>query len=136
MTNVKQSPTHIIRFDGPKGCLHARSYILYMYTIFVHVYLIYPSIYTFFEGILAGVWPCGKITMIGELFGSESLSQVFGFLHTFLFENLDSLKNMSEYIHVLIDVYCCVHVAVKLYSMLPIILKASQLIYASPHFCS
>lgn len=75
--------------------------------------------------------------MIGELFGSESLSQVFGFLHTFLFENLDSLKNMSEYIHVLIDVYCCVHVAVKLYSMLPIILKASQLIYASPqHFCS
>ena len=108
-----------------------------MYAIFIHVYLIYPSIYTFFEGILAGVWPCSKITVVGELFGSESLSHVFGFLHTFLFENLDSLKNMSEYIHVLIDVYCCVHVAVKLYSMLPIILKASQLIYASPqHFCS
>ena len=82
--------------DGPKGCLHARSYILYMYAVFVHVHLIYPSIYTFFEGIYAGVWPCGKITMIGELFGSESLSHVFGFLHTFLFENLDSLKNMSE----------------------------------------
>ena len=35
-------------------------------------------------GILAVVWPCGIITMIGELFGAESLSQVYAFLHTFL----------------------------------------------------
>ena len=27
-------------------------------------------------GLLAGIWPCGTITMIDELFTSESLSQV------------------------------------------------------------
>ena len=45
---------------------------------------------------MAGIWPCGKITLIGELFGSESLTQVYGFLHTFVFENGDSLKNLSR----------------------------------------
>ena len=54
-------------------------------------------IYTTFSwtGIVAGMWPCGKITLIGELFSSESLSQVYGFLHTFVHENRDSLKDMS-----------------------------------------
>ena len=49
-------------------------------------------------GIVAGIWPCGKITLIGELFRSKSLSQVYGFLHTFVFENGDSLKNMSRWL--------------------------------------
>lgn len=48
-------------------------------------------------GVLAGVWPCGVITLIGELFGSESLSQVYAFLHTFVHENGESLSDMSKY---------------------------------------
>lgn len=38
-------------------------------------------------GILAGVWPCGTITMLGELFGAESKGQVYGYLHSYLYEN-------------------------------------------------
>jgi hypothetical protein len=38
-------------------------------------------------GILAGMWPCGTITMLGELFGAESKGQVYGHLHSFLHDN-------------------------------------------------
>lgn len=38
-------------------------------------------------GLLAGIWPCGTITMIDELFLSESLSQVYGCLHGFFYKN-------------------------------------------------
>jgi len=47
-------------------------------------------------GILAGIWPCGTITMIGELFGSESLSQVYAFLHTFMCENQSNLLDLGK----------------------------------------
>jgi len=40
-----------------------------------------------FVGIAAGAWPCGTITMLGELFGAESKTQIYGLLHTFLQEN-------------------------------------------------
>lgn len=38
-------------------------------------------------GVLAGVWPCGVICIVSELFVSESLSQVYGILHEFLEQN-------------------------------------------------
>jgi hypothetical protein len=38
-------------------------------------------------GILAGIWPCGTICLLSELFGSESKQQVYAMLHTFLCEN-------------------------------------------------
>ena len=34
--------------------------------------------------MLAGVWPCGIITLLRELFVAESKSQVYGHLHQFL----------------------------------------------------
>lgn len=34
-------------------------------------------------GILAGIWPCGIITLISELFISESKTQVYGCEQTF-----------------------------------------------------
>ena len=43
--------------------------------------------YIYYIGILAGVWPCGTITMLGELFGAESKGQVYGYLHSYLYEN-------------------------------------------------
>ena len=36
---------------------------------------------------MAGVWPCGTITILGELFGAESKAQVYGHLHAYLFDN-------------------------------------------------
>ena len=44
-----------------------------------------------------GAWPCGKIVMIGELYGSESMSQVYAQIHTLLQENAEDLKILSEY---------------------------------------
>ena len=61
-------------------------------------------------GILAGMWPCGVITLIRELFIAESKSQVYGHLHQFLqntslqpskIRHLNALKhasNLLEYI--------------------------------------
>ena len=47
-------------------------------------------------GILAGIWPCGTITLLGELFGSEAKSQVYAMLHTFLYENKDTVTDISK----------------------------------------
>ena len=44
--------------------------------------------YTFFiQGLLAGIWPCGIITLIAELYKSESKAQVYGCLHGFIYNN-------------------------------------------------
>lgn len=51
-------------------------------------------------GILAGIWPCGVITLACELFGSESLSQVYGQLHYFFSTNNEHLKDVGEFSYV------------------------------------
>ena len=35
--------------------------------------------------------------LLGELFGSESVSQVYGNIHTFFNENIQARENLSEY---------------------------------------
>ena len=45
-----------------------------------------------------GAWPCGTVTMIGELFCAESKSQVYGSLHTFLQENKEETNKISMYV--------------------------------------
>ena len=52
-----------------------------------------------FAGVLTGVWPCGIITTVTELFGAESVSQVYATLHTFLHQNHDSLTDLGIYNH-------------------------------------
>ena len=47
-------------------------------------------------GILMGAWPCGKIVMLGELFGSESISQVYGQVHTLLQETPQQFSKLSK----------------------------------------
>lgn len=37
-------------------------------------------------GILAGIWPCGVVTLLSELFIAESKSQVYGALYSFFTE--------------------------------------------------
>ena len=50
-----------------------------------------------FTGILAGVWPCGTISMLSELFGAESKGQVYGYLHSYLFDNEHSTATISKW---------------------------------------
>ena len=50
-----------------------------------------------FLGILAGIWPCGVICVVSELFQTESLTQVYGILHELLDQNVTKLDNLSKY---------------------------------------
>ena len=47
-------------------------------------------------GIIAGIWPCGIITFLGEMFGSESKRQVYRMLHAFLDVNQESTSDISK----------------------------------------
>ena len=49
-----------------------------------------------YVGILAGIWPCGIVTLIRELFLAESKSQVYGHLHEFLQTNPEVVSNISK----------------------------------------
>ena len=49
-------------------------------------------------GILAGMWPCGVITFIRELFVAESKSQVYGHVHQFLQDNHETALHLSTFI--------------------------------------
>ena len=42
---------------------------------------------TSLTGILAGIWPCGIITLLDEVFVAESISQVYGSVHSLLHSN-------------------------------------------------
>lgn len=48
-------------------------------------------------GILAGIWPCGTITLLDELFRAESKSQVYGSVHSFIHSNGVSTSNISKH---------------------------------------
>lgn len=49
-----------------------------------------------FAGILAGMWPCGIITFIRELFIAESKSQVYGHIHQFLQNNSETASHLRK----------------------------------------
>ena len=49
-------------------------------------------------GVLAGMWPCGVITFIREMFNAESKSQVYGHLHQFLHHNPETASKLSKLI--------------------------------------
>lgn len=46
-------------------------------------------------GILAGIWPCGTVTMVDELFSSESKAQVYGCLHGFVHTNMTTTESIG-----------------------------------------
>ena len=49
-----------------------------------------------YPGVLAGIWPCGIITLLNELYISESKSQVYGAIHSFFQSNEDSMTDLSK----------------------------------------
>ena len=56
---------------------------------------------------MLGAWPCGIIVLLGKLFGAESISQVYAFLHTFLMYN-DSTNDISKDINIIVIKVICV----------------------------
>lgn len=53
----------------------------------------------FYIGILAGIWPCGVITLLEELYLAESKSQVYGSLHNHIQRNSESLSKLGMLNH-------------------------------------
>ena len=49
-----------------------------------------------FAGILAGMWPFGIVTLLSELFLSESKTQVYGALHGFFKEAPNAATKTSK----------------------------------------
>jgi len=45
---------------------------------------------------MLGAWPCGKIVMLGELFGAESKAQVYALFHAFLQQNSETTDDISK----------------------------------------
>ncbi len=62
--------------------------------------------YVFYTGILAGIWPCGVITLLAELFVSESKAQVYGALHDYLCTNMAATNDISKFCHIWVSTYC------------------------------
>ena len=52
--------------------------------------------FIFTQGIFAGMKPCGKILMLAELFTSESISQVYAYLHEYLRKNSGVTRNIGK----------------------------------------
>lgn len=57
----------------------------------------YTCMFDWNTGILAGIWPCGIVTFLSELFLSESKSQVYGSLHNFFRQAPDTAAGISKY---------------------------------------
>ena len=47
-------------------------------------------------GLLAGIWPCGIITIVDELFKTKSKSHVYGCLHGFAHCNPSSTTSIGK----------------------------------------
>ena len=67
----------------------------------------------YYKGILAGMRPCETIVLLGELFGSESVSQVYGNIHIFFNGNVQARENLRGYS---LCMHACMHVAIVFYS--------------------
>ena len=55
-----------------------------------------PEIYTQLCFWYSGIWPCGVITLIRELFTAESKGQVYGHLHQFLHTHSGTASNLRK----------------------------------------
>lgn len=47
-------------------------------------------------GILAGIWPCGIVTILDELYKAESKGQVYGSIHSFIHSNPTHTSDISK----------------------------------------
>lgn len=47
-------------------------------------------------GVLAGIWPCGVVVLLREIYIAESKAQVYGHLHEFLKDHPDTAQSLSK----------------------------------------
>ena len=47
-------------------------------------------------GVLAGMWPCGIVVLLTELFSAESKTQVYAALHEFLHNHSNIATTLSK----------------------------------------
>ena len=47
-------------------------------------------------GVLAGIWPCGVVTTLEELFRAEAKCQVYGSIHSLLHANPTETSTISK----------------------------------------
>ena len=47
-------------------------------------------------GILAGMWPCGIVTLVDELYRAESKTQVYGSVHSLMHANPSHTSDISK----------------------------------------
>lgn len=65
--------------------------------MYIHVPRIIHAHFFSEIGILAGLWPCGTISLLCELFIAESKAQVYGHLHSALQEAPGTRDNLSKH---------------------------------------
>ena len=65
---------------------------------YINIKLLCRTTYMYIHttGVAAGAWSCGIVVLLGELFGCESKSQVYGMLHTFIQENEESTSQLHK----------------------------------------
>lgn len=71
-------------------------YLYYKMHNFI-ILALFMCVHFCYQGILAGIWPCGTITLLTELFVSESKAQVYGAVHDFLRSNPGSTADISKF---------------------------------------
>ena len=62
---------------------------------------------SFITGILAGAWPCGVLTLLGELYVVQSKAQGYGFHHAIIHKNDKELSSLRK-----ANIQCCIHALV------------------------
>lgn len=62
----------------------------------VHVYVRHTLFLLNVTGILAGMWPCGIVTLVDELYRAESKTQVYGSVHSLMHANPSHTSDISE----------------------------------------
>ena len=75
----------IYRITWSYSSRHSQALLNNTVTEYINVFLL--------TGIIAGMWPCGIITFLSELYVAESKTQVYGALHDFM------QKNTTPYVY-------------------------------------
>ena len=81
-----------------KGQVQAVSAYCRYYLGIMYWYYVYSEFGTSLTGILAGIWLCGIVTLLDEVFVVESISQVYGIVHSLLHPNPPKTSEISEYL--------------------------------------
>ncbi len=64
---------------------------------YMHVHVLIHMSLLHISGVLAGMWPCGIVVLLAELFTAESKSQVYAALHELLSNHSHISSSLRKY---------------------------------------